>query len=45
MEYVVKERYNGEWRNTFLRKREVAKRLCNRIIARGGSAVWMRNAA
>ena len=42
--FVVKERYRGKWINTYFDNKEKAKRLCMKIIARGGQSVWMKNA-
>ena len=43
-QYVTKERLNGQWVNTFFDNADDAKKLCMKIINKGGVAVWMRNA-
>ncbi len=43
--YVCKERYNGQWVNTYFDNKEDAKRLCCKILEKGGRAVWMKNAS
>ena len=42
--YVVKERYRGKWINTYFASKKAAVRLCDKIIKKGGQAVWMKNA-
>ena len=42
--YVVKERYRGEWVNTYFQSKKAAVKLCSKIIQKGGRAVWMKNA-
>ncbi len=42
--YVVKERYKGQWVNTYFENKVAAVKLCNKIIKKGGRAVWMKNA-
>jgi len=42
--FVTKERYNGRWRNTYFDNEDSAKRLCFKILKKGGIAVWMKNA-
>ena len=41
--YVCKERFSGMWHNNYFDNEADAKRLCMKIIAKGGRAVWMRN--
>ena len=41
--YVVKERWMGHWHNTYCDNKNKAKKLCNKILAKGGKAVWMKN--
>ena len=43
MNYVVKERYRGTWVNTYFDNEHKAKKLCMKIIKKGGRAVWMKN--
>lgn len=42
--YVVKERHKGQWVNTYFENKAAAVKLCNKIIKKGGRAVWMKNA-
>ena len=41
--FIVKERYRGKWINTYFDFEVQARILCEKIIAAGGRAVWMRN--
>ena len=42
-DFVVKERFNGKWLNSYFDNEPDAKKLCMKIIAKGGCAVWMKN--
>jgi len=41
--YVCKEQFNGKWSNSYFDNEPDAKKLCMKIIAKGGCAVWMKN--
>ncbi len=41
-EWVCKERYNGKWINTYFEFELHARFLAEKIITKGGYAVWLR---